>query len=143
MQKDLNENIEILNKQIESQKTDYNLLVVEKNQEIEKLTTNTKNLVKSNEEKANDLKQQITQCESEIKKLESKKNRLQDEKDNLKNENKKLLSNKTILEELIQFNEKKASSEKSIFEQRIAEIMDQKENEKNKLQDGRIIYNNE
>ena len=61
MHKDLNENIEVLNKQIESQNSDFSSLVVEKNQEIEKLITNSKSLEKSNEEKIKDLKQQITQ----------------------------------------------------------------------------------
>ena len=62
MHKDLNENIEVLNKQIESQNSDFSSLVVEKNQEIEKLITNSKSLEKSNEEKIKDLEQQITQC---------------------------------------------------------------------------------
>ena len=62
MKNDLNENIEILNKQIESQNSNYSSLVFEKNQEIEKLITNSKSLAKSNEEKIKDLKQQITQC---------------------------------------------------------------------------------
>ena len=62
MKNDLNENIEILNKQIESQNSNFSSLVVEKNQEIEKLITNSKSLEKSNEEKIKDLEQQITQC---------------------------------------------------------------------------------
>ena len=62
MKNDLNENIEILNKQIESQNSNYSSLVFEKNQEIEKLITNSKSLEKSNEEKIKDLEQQITQC---------------------------------------------------------------------------------
>ena len=51
----------------------------------------------------------------------------------------KVSSNNKILEELIQSNEKEASNEKTILEQKIEEISVQKENDNMKLQDGKII----
>lgn len=67
VKKDLNENIEILNKQIESQNLDLNSFVFEKNVEIEKLSSKTQTLEKSNEDNVNYLKQQKTQCKFTIK----------------------------------------------------------------------------